>query len=282
MKIALCVNLAKKQAKEVAHHVCTFLVEKKVEVVADTSIAIQVGVKALTPQEIPSIDFMIALGGDGTILHILHTYPMLQAPIVGINLGHLGFMTDIPMDDIYPSLQDLLEGRYHLEKRLTLEALSSNGKKAFAANEIVLHRAQNPSLIEIAIHAEKTYVNTFAADGVIIATPNGSTAYSLAAGGPILSPDVEAIVLTPINPHTISNRPIVLTSTKTIHIQYLSTKAPAEVRADGIDFFSIVAGQSLSIYRAPRDFTLVTLKRRDYFSTLRQKLGWATRPSLLC
>jgi NAD+ kinase len=142
-------------------------------------------------------------------------------------------------------------------------------------NDIVVHRAQNPSLIELAIHVDGLYLNTFEADGLIISTPNGSTAYSLAAGGPILSPDLPALVLTPICAHTISNRPIVLTADQEIQIQYLSDYEPVEVRADGLEHFYLRTGEVFKIVRSPKNFRMVSLFRRDYFSTLRTKLGWS-------
>jgi NAD+ kinase len=144
-----------------------------------------------------------------------------------------------------------------------------------AVNEIVIHRARNYSLIELVIEIDGAYVNTFTADGIIIATPNGSTAYSLAAGGPILSPNLDALVITPICPHTISNRPIVLSPGQKISVRYISEYGPVEVRADGLDAISMKSGESLIVQRSPRTFKRVSLNRHEYFSTLRTKLGWS-------
>ena len=198
-----------------------------------------------------------------------------DAAILGINLGHLGFLADVPIEDIYPSLQDLINGAYTIEERVMIQGESSHGPHCVAVNDIVLHRARNPSLVEIAIHVDGLYLNTFVADGIIVATPSGSTAYSLAAGGPIISPTIEALVITPISPHTISNRPIVLTSTHEIQLQYLSEYEPIEIRADGLTPQSLQTGEVFRITRNKRNFKLVNLLRRDYFSTLRSKLGWA-------
>jgi len=140
---------------------------------------------------------------------------------------------------------------------------------------MVIHRAKNPSLIELSIHVDGTYLNTFSADGVIISTPSGSTAYSLAAGGPILSPELSAFVLTPISPHTISNRPIVFLPNHEIQIQYLSDRDPVEITFDGISCHALRTGEVFSIKKSSRCFRTVNLSRRDYFSTLRTKLGWA-------
>jgi NAD+ kinase len=270
MIIALFPNEQKKHSLEVASQICRFLSEQGATVVAEDEKASKIGASPLSAVNLASIKFLISIGGDGTILRLCHSYGHLDALIVGINLGNLGFMADIPSSDIYPSLLDLLSGAYAIEKRLMLEA-----GPLFAVNDIVIHRAQNHSLIELAIYIDSTYVNTFVADGIIIATPNGSTAYSLAAGGPILSPNLDAIVITPICPHTISNRPIVLTADQTIEIEYMSPYDPIDVRADGVSTLSLHSQEKLTVKRSPRTFNRATLPRHDYFSTLRTKLGWS-------
>jgi len=145
----------------------------------------------------------------------------------------------------------------------------------FAVNEIVIHRASNPCLVDLAINVDEHYLNTFSADGVIISTPSGSTAYSLAAGGPIVTPELNALILTPICPHTISNRPIVLYPKNEITIEYKSNHAPVEITFDGFPCFSINAGEVITITLSQRLFRLVSMPGHDYFSTLRNKLGWA-------
>jgi NAD+ kinase len=214
------------------------------------------------------------MGGDGTLLRISHQYSHLDAPILGINLGHLGFMADVPTADVFPSLSDLLSGAYTVDQRLALEASSPRGQLR-AVNDIVFHRANNYSLIELAIQVDDVYINTFLADGIIVATPTGSTAYSLAAGGPIVSPMLDAIVITPICPHTISNRPIVLTADRKIEIRYASPYDPIDVRADGLEAMPLKSGDSVSIQRSIQPFKIVNLHRHEYFSTLRKKLGWS-------
>jgi NAD+ kinase len=270
MIIALFPNEKKTQSFELAIHIREFLEAKGVTVVAEDEKAASIGAKPLSSVDPSQIKFLISMGGDGTILRLCHRYSHLDAPIVGINLGHLGFMADIPITDIYPSLTDLLNGAYTIDQRLTLQAGDLR-----AVNDIVIHRAHNYSLIELAIYIDGVYVNTFTADGIIIATPNGSTAYSLAAGGPILSPTLDALVITPICPHTISNRPIVLTGDHTIEIQYISEYGPIEVRADGLDAMPLQIGEKLTVKKSDKVFKRVNLNRHEYFSTLRTKLGWS-------
>jgi NAD+ kinase len=270
MIIALFPNERKKQSFELATEIVEFLKKEKVTVVTEDEKAPKIGAIPLSQVNPKEIKFMISMGGDGTILRLCHKYQELNVPIVGINLGHLGFMADIPISDLYESLTDLLKGAYTIDHHLMLEA-----KNLTAVNDIVIHRAHNYSLIELSIEVDGVHFNTFAADGIVIATPNGSTAYSLAAGGPILSPNLNAIVITPICPHTISNRPIVLTGDQKIKITYVSNYGPIEVRADGLDSISIRSGESITVQRSSRLFSRVNLTRNEYFSTLRTKLGWS-------
>lgn len=275
MIIALFPNEKKQPSFELAIAIRLFLGERGVTVVAEDEKASQIGAKPLSSIDPEQISFLIAMGGDGTILRLSSRYNHLKAPILGINLGHLGFMAEIPLADVYPSLSDLLSGSYTVDHRLVIEGTGPGNQKLQAVNDLVVHRAKNYSLIELAIHVDGIYVNTFVADGIIIATPNGSTAYSLAAGGPILSPTLEALVITPVCPHTISNRPIVLTSNHVITIEYLSHYDPIEVRADGLDAISMKKNDIFSIRRSPNTFKLVNLHRHEYFSTLRSKLNWS-------
>lgn len=274
MKIALFPNEIKHRSLKVATEVCQFLKNKGVEVVAEDRLAAIIGAKDLVEDDINQIDFRISLGGDGTILRLVHRHPNLQAPLLGINLGSLGFLADIPLDDIFPSLEDLFDGRYTVQKRMMMEGSTSHGDTCFAVNEIVLHRAQNPGLVGLAIYVDDQYVNTFSADGIILSTPSGSTAYSLAAGGPILTPELNAFIITPICPHTISNRPIVLMPQNQIKVEYLSDRLPVEITYDGISSFTLAKHETFTVTVSQKHFQLVHLARHDYFFTLREKLGW--------
>ncbi|WP_068469171.1 NAD(+)/NADH kinase [Candidatus Protochlamydia phocaeensis] len=277
MIIALFPNESKAPSLGIAADICQFFYAKGIQVVAEDRHAATIGATPLSQVEENKITFRISLGGDGTILRLIHRHANLRAPLLGINLGSLGFLADIPIDDIYPSLQDLLDGRYSLQNRLMMEGQSTTGNTCFAVNEVVIHRAQNPCLIDLAIYVDGVYLNTFSADGIIISTPSGSTAYSLAAGGPILTPELEAFILTPICPHTISNRPIVLMPRKDIQVKYISSHLPVEISYDGISSFSLSTNEIFTITRSSNDFCLVNLSRHEYFSTLREKLGWQGR-----
>ncbi len=274
MIIALFPNTLKSQSKSISIDIRKFLTLHGVTVVVEDDEAKELEAVPLSTVDPKKVDFMISLGGDGTILRLVHRHPELQAPLLGINLGSLGFMADIPINDIYSSLQDLLNGNYRISKRLVMDGRAPNGESCFAVNEMVIHRAQNPCLVDLAIHVDGNYLNTFSADGIIISTPSGSTAYSMAAGGPILTPELEAFVITPICPHTISNRPIVLFPKHEIQVQYISDHDPVEVTYDGFPRYQMTSTQTFKITPSERTFQLVSMPYHDYFSTLRSKLGW--------
>ncbi len=274
MIVALFPNTKKEDSKTLALGICDFFHQHGVKVVTRSEDAHWLGALPLSSVSPSELQFMVTMGGDGTILRLVHEHPQIDAPIVGINLGHLGFMADIPLSDLYPSLADLLKGDYRVEERIMMQGQPLHGAPTFAVNDIVIHRAQNPSLIDLAIHVDGTYLNTFCADGIIIATPSGSTAYSLAAGGPILAPNLHAWMITPICPHTISNRPIVLMPEQELKIEYLSEHKPVEVVIDGMTQIPLHTHETFIIAPCQKTFKLVTLFRRDYYSTLRTKLGW--------
>ena len=275
MIIALFPKTQKAESKRLAREVIDFLTQHHATVVVEDDKAADLQAPSLSSIKSEEIKFLITMGGDGSILRIAHQYAHLNAAILGINLGHLGFMADVQISDIIPGLEDLLNGDYTTQNRIVLEGESNHGQSFFAINDCVLHRARNPSLVEFAIYIDNLLLNTFEADGVILATPTGSTAYSLAAGGPILSPEIEALVLTPICPHTISNRPIVITPNRDIRIEYVSENKPVEFVADGLQHFEINSGDSIHIRKSSKIFKLVNLTRIDYFSTLRIKLNWS-------
>lgn len=274
MIIAIFPNKQKKNSLELASEIAKFLHKKNVEVTAPDTEAEMLGLTRLSTKKPSEIEYCITLGGDGTILRIVHEYSDILAPILGVNLGHLGFMADVPVSHLYPSLEDLLAKKFKIEKRMIIDGKIANAD-CFAVNDIVLHRGNTPYLVEISVSINSTLVNSFEADGIIISTPNGSTAYSLAAGGPIIHPSIEALLLTPICAHTISNRPMILNADTELKIQNLSHYGPLEVRADGFAMQPLDKGSTLTISKSKKSFQLVSLDRNEYFSTLRTKLGWS-------
>lgn len=279
LNIAVFPNFSKSQAKTCAIDVNRYLSEKGVRVFAEDEIASEIEANLLSGIDPSLIDFIITLGGDGTILRTVYNYPKIDAPLMAINLGGLGFMADIPINEIYSSLNHLLSGNFTVKNRIMMEGHSASHERCFAVNEIVIHRSNNPCLIDLSIDIDGMYLNTFSADGLIISTPSGSTAYSLAAGGPIVTPEIEAFLLTPICPHTISNRPIVLMPQESLRIQYQPKESnnqqqDVEIHCDGHQIFKLSPHENYSIIRSKRYFKLICLPHHNYFLTLREKLGW--------
>jgi len=259
--VSLFVNRVKSAAPIIAEQVCAILHKMNVQTVDFESYT-------------DKVDFYCTIGGDGTILQLIHRAKYLDAPILGINLGGLGFLAEISLETLEKSLTAVLQGSYIVNRRIMLQAKGPDGQKFYAANDVVVHRGTNRHLVDIAVNVGGRYINTFAGDGLIIATPTGSTAYSLAAGGPILTPDMSAFALTPIAAHTISNRPIVLSSAEEITLEYLNNYEPLEVTFDGIETITLPPHELLTVNLAPSTFGLVSLENSDFFSTLRSKLGW--------
>lgn len=264
MNILLVQNPAKLHAKELSEAVTEYLQAKN---------AIVIQQNEYSPGT--HVDLIVSLGGDGSILKIIHEFTNLTAPIMGINLGSLGFLADIGVSGMYDALDMVLQNAFQVQDRLMLEGFITEGDTFLAVNEILAHRGKNNTLIDLSLHVDGVYLNTFSADGVIVATPSGSTAYSLSAGGPILSPELDSVVITPICPHTISNRPIVLKMHNRIEIRCLSNHEPVEIGFDGILRFHLKKDETLIIRKAARPFRLVSFKHSDFFDTLRTKLGWA-------
>jgi NAD+ kinase len=277
MIIALFPNVQKEDATELALQVYQYLRDKGIQVVVEDYHADTINASGLASVPLESIDYAISIGGDGTILRLIHNYPNMMAPIMGINLGGLGFMADVPSSETFLALDALLSGDLRIEDRIMMVGSSTTNGQHFALNEVVIHRARNPMIVEIAVYVDGFYLNTFEGDGVIISTPSGSTAYSLAAGGPIATPELEAFILTPIAPHAISNRPLVFCPKKQISIEYRSPYEPVDVIYDGILAHQLANHESLQVSISQRRLRLAGLPSRNFFSTIRNKLGWGIR-----
>ncbi len=274
MIIALFPTSRFAESFAIANKIREFLEERNVTVVTEDTLTDKIKAKPLSKLGEKSVDIIISMGGDGTILRLYNKYIHLDAPILGINLGNLGFMADIQLHNIFPALEEILAGSYKVDKRLMIKG-TLNDQTFHAVNDIVFHRSANQSLIEISIHVNGLYMNTYVADGIIIATPNGSTAYSLSAGGPIVTPTLNAFVITPICAHTISNRPFVIAAENELEIKYLSKYNPIEVRADGLDHVMMQTDETFKISKSDHTFKLTNLVQSDYYTTVRSKLGWS-------
>jgi len=274
MIFAIVVNFTRPHAKELANDIVRYLQQNDVEVVAADDQVSELAVKPMSAVDPKAIDFLISFGGDGSILSVIHKYPHIDAPIMGVNLGTLGFLADVSPSSLYASIDQVLAGKYSVQERLMLKGTKDGVASCLGVNEMVVHRGPNHSLVDIGLWVDGVYFNTFSADGVIVSTPSGSTAYSLSAGGPIVDPLLDCLLITPICPHALSNRPIVLKMPQQIEIQYLSSASPVEVAFDGMCRFSLQPKEKFSISAADRRFRLVSVEGYDYFATLRSKLNW--------
>ncbi len=225
-------------------------------------------------------DLVIAIGGDGTFLTAMRAIVDFSIPLIGINLGRVGFLVDISPEQIEEKLRAILNGEYKEEKRYLLHAQVIRDEQIIheehAVNEIVIHRWITPSLLEIVTHIDGVYLNSQRSDGLIISTPTGSTAYSLSAGGPIIHPALNALVLVPLSPHTLSNRPIVVNDSVEIDISFCQTnQIKALVSCDHLEFPKVLIKDKIQIKKNPQPITILHPKDHDYFQILRTKLNWS-------
>jgi NAD+ kinase len=225
-------------------------------------------------------DLVLSFGGDGTLLRSAHATGINGTPLLGVNIGRLGFLADIEVDALTDAIEQIEAGNYRIEERMVLEARvdgASDFAPQWALNEFVIDRSGTAGLIKVAVAVDGTPLNTYWSDGLIMATPTGSTAYSLSTGGPIIAPGTDAIVLTPIAPHTLTVRPIVLPGSVTVTARVLAHETPYLLSADGQSTVFETDGLALSVARADHTVRLVKLPDRDYFQTLRSKLMWGVR-----
>lgn len=227
-------------------------------------------------------DVVLSFGGDGTLLRTAHQTGPNDTPLLGVNIGRLGFLADIEIEQIHDAIDALEAGEYRVEERLLLQAEmgeSADFDTQWALNEFVLDRSGAAGLIEIEVAVDGTPLNTYWADGLIISTPTGSIAYSLSTGGPIITPGVDAIILTPIAPHTLTVRPIVLPADAAITCQVRENDQPYVFASDGQSTMFDEHNLEFSVERAAHTVNLVKLPGQHFFHTLRSKLMWGVRRS---
>ena len=233
------------------------------------------------------VDLLIALGGDGTLLRAARAVVGTDVPVLGVNLGRLGFLTAFPDAELESGLETVIGGKAMLDHRFTLRARIEgsgeyNGGNLFALNDIVVHTSGAARVTPLTLHvgtgAMREEIGSFSADGVILATPTGSTAYSMSAGGPIIVPEVECIVVTPICPHSLAVRPLVIPATQQVSISSLDPDAGHQVTVDGQVERAFAPGDTVVVSREEHPVRLVRLPGQTFFGTLRRKLNWAARP----
>lgn len=228
-------------------------------------------------------ELAVIVGGDGTLLNAARSLAAHDVPLVGVNLGHLGFLTDISPGQMLECMDQILRGDYHMEERFLLAcSVTRAGDEVSACsafNEVVVHKWNVARMIEMETYINGRYLNNLRSDGVIVSTPTGSTAYALSAGGPILDPTLDAIVIVPVCPHTMSHRPIVVDGASEIEVIVGNgNRDHAQVTCDGQVTFALTTGDRLRIRKQAKPVRLVHLPRHDHYELLRAKLNWAENP----
>ncbi len=221
-------------------------------------------------------DVIISIGGDGTLMHTAYISRYSQIPLIGVNFGKLGFLTEYDTGKIDDLVSNLRKGNLIIEKRMGLhgKCLSEETEPSYAVNDIVVDRGRYPKMIEISIEIDNEYVSTFSADGIIIATPTGSTGYSLSTGGPIVNPQTHAITISPISPHTLTMRPLVVSSNQKVIVKAYSPYESVQIICDGQRVSHVKTPAIFEITKSEFDLNLVHSTSKHYFEILRKKLYW--------
>jgi NAD+ kinase len=270
------------RALTVAKEVCAWLKARKVNVFFQEGrcTELQCGV-VQTPADMKNLQLVIVLGGDGTYLEAVRFLGDQQVPVVGINMGSLGFLTENRVDEIYEVLEEALQGKLQKETLSLLQVDVYDGKKKkssfIALNDIVIERGMNTQLLNFAMYWDGDLVTETKADGMIISSPTGSTAYNLAAGGPIVQPDVHAIIATPICPHSLTSRPIILPDDKTLSVKILGDQHAGILSIDGKKTVDITNGFEIHIHRHAQPHLVLRKASHNFFTVLREKLKFGER-----
>lgn len=282
-RVGLFGKYGDRGGREVLQRLCALLEARDLEIIveAETAIALKLTHATSCPLDRigADIDLAIVLGGDGTLLNVARALAVHRIPLIGINAGRLGFLADVSSDNM-GMIGEILDGHYQTEERFLLSAdIVRDGATVLARiafNDVVVNKGDLARLIEFETYIDGQFVSGSRADGVIVATPTGSTAYAMSAGGPILHPTLAAIVLVPICPHTLSNRPIVVHSDSQVEIVLVSDQS-AHVTFDGQSNFGLRNTDRVCVRRSPVPVTLIHPLGRNHYEVLRQKLNWGRR-----
>ncbi len=281
-RIGIICKRGKFEDREILKEFLPWLRDKNINVFIDSEIANLLNEKGVEKEKMPSmVDLIVVFGGDGTMLSVARLIGGKNIPILGINLGGLGFITEINKDEIYEAFELVLAGKYSIEERIMLNAVVFRHEEKIAdflvLNDVVINKGTLARIIDLETFVNKTYVTKFKSDGLIISSPTGSTAYSLSAGGPILYPTLNCIVITPICPHTLTHRSIVLPDSFTIEVILDSEKEDVVLTLDGQVGFSLKKDDRVEVRKSEFKTKIMIPPDRDYFQVLRKKLKWGER-----
>ncbi|HYX69328.1 MAG TPA: NAD(+)/NADH kinase [Terriglobales bacterium] len=285
MKTAAIISKpSKRELEAIVPQVAAWLKSHGYEVVADAETAAYLpGVPVVERSQMAekSPEFALVLGGDGTMLAAARAVAQAGIPIMGVNVGALGFLTEVPLEELYPTLEALVQNCCQVETRSMIHCHLMRGEQRMshydAMNDVVLGKGAIARLNEFEVRVDGEFIAAYKADGLIVSTPTGSTAYSLAAGGPILAPDVDAFIITPISSHALTHRPVVVKDTSEVRILMKSVGEEAFLTVDGQVGNPVLDGDEVTCRKSARQVRLLRLKRRTFFDVLRAKLKWGQR-----
>lgn len=276
--VGLIINHRKKQPIILGKEIITWFANRGIFVYAplEDGEALEIKPEFMLPQLDKNVDCVISLGGDGTFLRAARLMAPHGVPVLGINMGTLGFLTEIEMSEIQEALGKIISQQYYIEDRMMLKAeviREDEVVNSFVGlNDVVVNKGPLARLNTLEIYAQQEFVATFKADGLIISSPTGSTAYSLSAGGPIVYPDIQVIILTPVCPHTLHSRPIVIPADKSVRVVIARQQSESMLTIDGQYCIKLLNGDEVVVGKAPYYAKLIRLKEHQFFSILREKL----------
>lgn len=285
-KIGIVANAEKEKSPELTSRLRDWIVGQGVKVFLEKRIAEKLGLKdGLDRKSLAAgTDLLVVFGGDGTMLRTARAVREFDIPIVGINLGSFGYLTEVNIQEMEDAMRLILKGDFQTEERMMLDVVIERGdggqtRERTVLNDVVINRGNLSRIVDLETSVDEHYLTTFKADGLIISTPTGSTAYSLSAGGPIVFPQQDSIILNPICPHTLTNRPIILPENVIVKITLWTKEMGATVTMDGQASFILEAGDICTVRKSRYITKLVTSPHRDYMQILRSKLGWGGLPA---
>ncbi len=282
MVIGITGNIKRDDIGEVIEKAVDFLEDKGISWFLDTRFG-EIGIdknKLFDLKELgQKSDIILTYGGDGSLLYVSRELIGIDIPILGVNMGHLGFLTEMRPEELSDRIDDILNGNYLIENRAMLiaEKLDSGGRSNYAVNDIVIDKGEHTRIMKLGLTIDSDYVHTYVANGLILSTATGSTAYSLSAGGPIFYPTIDNILVTPICPHTLSMRPMVIPGDFEVTLEVVSGPEKIVLQADGESCCELKIGDRVIIRRIPDQLKLIHFKDHTFFKVLSNKLGWGAR-----
>jgi len=282
MTIGIVANTTKAVAKEVIPELISWLDEKNIIAIIDTNLSnflqlTQKNIQSFKTEELAAkCDIIIAFGGDGTFLSVARAVGKSGVPILGVNLGSLGFLAEVRTEELFIRLNDVINGNYDIIERMVLCArlVSKPDKQFFALNDVVIDKGGSLRLIQIETYVDDTFLHTYVTDGLIVATPTGSTAYSLAAGGPIVIPTMKVIIINPLCPHSLTVRPVVVPHNSVVRAVARAENSQVNLIIDGQIGCALKNGDAVEISAADYQVKWIATKQKNFYEVLRTKLNW--------